>query len=362
MKAPTAGSAIAIAFALTLAACGDDDSDATESTPAATSLQSEETSAATTTQSQATATDSTVPDPADTPSLESPADEQPNLDLTGLDVTITNTYRMTGTPDTPFGEPVTVTVNDTTEVETGLAYVVDLGSDTVTMSWSDDPTFDGFERTLEEGFADTYYFEFSQPILDGVTSTADGSSNLVPTVSVESSTTLKIEFTTGMTVGDGQTAVIRLERSSSEVLAGAEITLRNTIQIAAAQDAGGTGGTEVPIEVLLGAPEESLTVTGITGDGVEFPGFITLWDVDVRADAIEFTNVIETEPYPGFFRVIESDTFDRYYLETSADLSDVTPTTSDPAVAAEIDAEGRLVITVGEGYDNRGTGFTVILS
>lgn len=174
----------------------------------------------------------------------------------------------------------------------------------------------------------------------------------------EPTTTTSPEATSAPSTDPAATAAA----AATGVLAGADITLRNTIQIAAAQDAGGTGGVEVPIEVLLGAPEESLTVTGVTGDGVEFPGFITLWDVDVRADAIEFTNVVETEPYPGFFRVIEADTFDRYYLETSADLSGVTPTTSDPAVAAEIDAEGRLVITVGEGYDNRGTGFTVTLS
>lgn len=142
---------------------------------------------------------------------------------------------------------------------------------------------------------------------------------------------------------------------------GASLVVTNTIQIARPVAEGGTAGVEVPIEALLGAPADSLRARGkLNPDTVEFAAFLGLWDVDFSNDSIAFRNIVTeaTQPFPGFLRVIEAGTFDRYYITISPDYLG-RPKVDKPFVSVERTGVDTLEVTIGEGYDNRQSGFTI---
>jgi hypothetical protein len=141
----------------------------------------------------------------------------------------------------------------------------------------------------------------------------------------------------------------------------AGFTIDNTLETAAPVEMGGTGGQELPIEVVLGAPKGSLTGTGtVSYADVELTNYLMLWDVDFSANSITFTSTVDCDapPFPGFCRILEPGTFDRYYLSFEPALSFATITTSDPSIVAEVRGEA-LVIEIGPGRDTSAAGFTV---
>lgn len=87
---------------------------------------------------------------------------------------------------------------------------IDVGGESITMDWNEAPEFDDAERTIEAGSADQYTFSFDDSVLEGVAATADDSQTLVPEVSQPDDNTIVVEFGEGLTLGDGQTAVITL--------------------------------------------------------------------------------------------------------------------------------------------------------
>lgn len=137
---------------------------------------------------------------------------------------------------------------------------------------------------------------------------------------------------------------------------GTTFTVVNTIQIAAPDSMGGTNGVELPLETLVGAPAGSLTgEASLSESEVELPGFITLWDLDFGKKSITFNNLITpaNEPFPGFLRVLEAGTYDRYYITTSeAFIIDNVDINIPVGVTIDILSDTELLIVFGEGYDN----------
>ena len=149
------------------------------------------------------------------------------------------------------------------------------------------------------------------------------------------------------------------------IMLGTGVTLNNTIEIAAVDSMGGTNGMEVPVETFLNVSANSLEgSSSISADAIEFSNFIARWDIDVEEELIKFTNLVtaNNEPYPGYLRVVEAGTFDRYYFKFE---STVTPPNmmeiSSPHVTAQMLSDTELVITIGEGYDTASSGFEVSL-
>jgi hypothetical protein len=113
----------------------------------------------------------------------------------------------------------------------------------------------------------------------------------------------------------------------------------------------------------MGRPANSLTVKTTVGSAEpEVKGFLGLWDVDFSRRSITFSNIVkpETQPFPGFLRVIEAGTFDRYYIRMDAPFCRQAKVDKAFVVAQCLSAQ-ELKITIGEGYDNRQPGFSVHL-
>lgn len=148
------------------------------------------------------------------------------------------------------------------------------------------------------------------------------------------------------------------------IAAGTQVTVVNTIQKAAPQQQMGTDGKEVPIEALMGQPAGSLVVQApMHPDQVEFKGFLRLWNVDATPRSITLTNIVtpEKQPFPGFLRVIEAGTYDRYYITMDTPFC-FEPSVDKAHVKVECLSEKQLKLTIGEGYDNRQTGLRVSLN
>lgn len=143
---------------------------------------------------------------------------------------------------------------------------------------------------------------------------------------------------------------------------GTSVSARNTFQNDLAPPAG-TGGQELSIEQLTGAIEGSLTGNAVvSATEVEFPGFVGLWDIDVDVNTITFVNITDpgNPPFDGFFRVLEPGTFDRYYFMLGDPLGTESVSSNHPAVTATALSTTEVLVTVGEGYDTAGSGFTVL--
>ncbi|MEM9522353.1 MAG: hypothetical protein AAGA37_23815 [Actinomycetota bacterium] len=122
---------------------------------------------------------------------------------------------------TPFFDQIDATVGDGVEV-TNYIYEFDFSSDSISMVWSTDASFDQFEPfvgaasgiTQEEAsaapLADEYHFVFDFDISD-LTFSADTDAALVVETRVEGADTLVIAVPGGTSIGDGFDAEITVE-------------------------------------------------------------------------------------------------------------------------------------------------------
>lgn len=135
-------------------------------------------------------------------------DDQTSTSLSGLSVTVANTFQsddQTSGREVPFGEPETAVVGSDLEFAPFIIYDVDISDREIRMDYVGG---EELARVIEPGTVDRYRFTFSEPVL--TTATADTSAALVPAVTVESPTTLLVEISEGMEIGDGIGAVISL--------------------------------------------------------------------------------------------------------------------------------------------------------
>lgn len=148
---------------------------------------------------------------------------------------------------------------------------------------------------------------------------------------------------------------------------GSVVEIRNTLQIAADPNQGGTGGAELPVETVLGAPEGTYNLSStVSSNGIEFDDYLEgLYDININENEITFTLVaaIDDPIYSNFFRTIEEGTFDRYYL-TFSDGHNISSSSSSSASAMlNIISTNEIVVVIGEGWDfNPGSTFTLTLN
>ncbi len=142
---------------------------------------------------------------------------------------------------------------------------------------------------------------------------------------------------------------------------GSSVTVTNTFQSTAF-----TNGAEQAIEDLFQAPAGSLAATANVGAAVEFPAYLlNLYDIDIKENSISFEVVAQTDDpnYGTLFRVLEADTYDRYYLafDNAQDVNEFS--SSNSSVNLRIDSDKILVVEIGEGYDFKpGQNFTITLN
>ncbi len=150
-------------------------------------------------------------------------------------------------------------------------------------------------------------------------------------------------------------------RREKEITLGSSVTVRNTFQSVAF-----TNGSEMPIEDLFMVPEGSLAATANVGAAIEFPSYLlSLYDIDIDENSISFNVVAEAgDPtYGDLFRVLEPDTFDRYYFTFDNTQNVNGFTSSNSSVNLRIDSDNILVVEIGEGYDfNPSQNFTITLN
>ena len=156
------------------------------------------------------------------------------------------------------------------------------------------------------------------------------------------------------------------DNESSPIKNGALVEIRNTLEIAADVSQGGTGGNELPIETVLGAPEGTYNLTNTVSNAIEFDDYLEgLYDIDISESAITFTLVAaQNDPiYSSFFRTIEPGTFDRYYLTFSNDHDITSASSSDNSAGLNIISSNEIVVVIGEGWNfNPGSTFTLSLN
>ncbi|MFK7806670.1 MAG: hypothetical protein AB8F74_02610 [Saprospiraceae bacterium] len=149
--------------------------------------------------------------------------------------------------------------------------------------------------------------------------------------------------------------------SSTPITLDSSVTVTNTFQSTAF-----TSGAEQAIEDLFQVPAGSLAATADLSTAVEFPAYLlNLYDIDIDENSISFEVVAQADDpnYGALFRVLEADTYDRYYF-TFAEEQDVDGfSSSNSAVNLRIDSDKVLVVEIGEGYDFKpGQSFTITLN
>jgi hypothetical protein len=158
-------------------------------------------------------------------------------------------------------------------------------------------------------------------------------------------------------------ACSNMPAAHSSLPGNAGITMDNTIQIARPAAQMGTDNKEIPIESLIGKPVGSMTAKlKVDHKSIELRSYLGLWDVDFSEKSIGFINIVNPakQPFPGFLRVIEAGTFDRYYIRSESAFC-AKPSVDKPFIKVECLSDRELKITIGEGYDNRQSGFKVSL-
>ena len=149
--------------------------------------------------------------------------------------------------------------------------------------------------------------------------------------------------------------------TTTPITTGVNVTVTNTFQSTAF-----TQGAELAIEDLFQMSAGSLAATATVSDGIEFPAYLlNLYDIDIDENSISFTVVAELDDpnYGTLFRVLEADTYDRYYLtfDEEQDISGFT--SSNASVNLRIDTGNVLVVEIGEGYDFKpNQSFTITLN
>lgn len=142
---------------------------------------------------------------------------------------------------------------------------------------------------------------------------------------------------------------------------GSSVTVTNTFQSTSF-----TMGAEQAIEDLFQMPAGSLASTANVSAAIEFPAYLlNLYDIDIDENSIRFEVVAQSDDptYMDLFRILEADTYDRYYLtfEEAQEVSGFT--SSNSSVNLRIDSDKVLVIEIGEGYDFKpGQNFTITLN
>lgn len=147
----------------------------------------------------------------------------------------------------------------------------------------------------------------------------------------------------------------------SPITLGSSVTVTNTFQSTAF-----TNDAELAIEDLFQVPAGSLAATANTGAAVEFPAYLlNLYDIDIDENSISFEVVAQSDDptYGDLFRILEADTYDRYYFtfNTAQEVNGFT--SSNANVNLRIDSDKILVVEIGEGYDFKpGQNFTITLN
>lgn len=149
--------------------------------------------------------------------------------------------------------------------------------------------------------------------------------------------------------------------SSTPISLDSSVTVTNTFQSTAF-----TMDAELAIEDLFQVPAGSLAATADVSTAVEFPAYLlNLYDIDIDETSISFTVVAQDDDpnYGTLFRILEADTYDRYYL-TFEEAQDVDGfTSSNSSVNLRIDSDKVLVVEIGEGFDFKpGAAFTISLN
>lgn len=150
-------------------------------------------------------------------------------------------------------------------------------------------------------------------------------------------------------------------KTESAIAIGSNVTATNTFQSTSF-----TMDAETTIEALFMAPAGSLAASATVGSAVEFPAYLlNLYDIDIDENSIKFTVEAQADDpnYGTLFRVLESDTYDRYYLTFDESQNVSGATSSNSSVNLRIDSDKVLVVEIGEGYDFKpGQNFTITLN
>ena len=149
--------------------------------------------------------------------------------------------------------------------------------------------------------------------------------------------------------------------NKDDIKPGSSVTVTNTFQSPSF-----TNGIEQAIEDLFQVPAGSLAATANVGAAVEFPAYLlNLYDIDINENKISFTVVAQADDanYGNLFRVLEADTYDRYYFTFNVDQKVKDFSSSNSSVNLRIDSDKVLVVEIGEGYDFKpGQNFTITLN
>ena len=150
------------------------------------------------------------------------------------------------------------------------------------------------------------------------------------------------------------------DNAESPVELGSRVTVTNTFQSTAF-----TNGTELAIEDLFQVSAGSLAVTSNVSDNVEFPAYLlNLYDIDIDENSITFEVAAASDDptYGDLFRILEPDTFDRYYFTFDEPQNVKSFSSSNASVNLRLDSANVLVVEIGEGYDfNPDQAFTITL-
>lgn len=151
------------------------------------------------------------------------------------------------------------------------------------------------------------------------------------------------------------------KEDQSAIKSGSSVTVTNTFQSTAQ-----TSGVEVTIEDVFGLSANALAATATVEEAVEFPDYLLgLYDIDIDENKISFELVAAANDttYGSFFRTIEPDTKDRYYLKFDEDQNVNSFSSDNASVNLRMDSDRVLVVEIGEGFDfNPGTSFSITLN
>jgi len=155
-------------------------------------------------------------------------------------------------------------------------------------------------------------------------------------------------------------------KKQKPIIVDTDVSIRNTLQSSADPVDGGTGGAELPVEVIFGAPDGTYNLTTeVKEEGAEFEGYLEgLYTIDLNKDEINFELVapVDHPIYSAFFRVIEAGTFDRYYLTFNEGHNIKNWTSDNPSVSLGIISDSEIKIEIGEGFNfNPGSKFRIEL-
>lgn len=142
---------------------------------------------------------------------------------------------------------------------------------------------------------------------------------------------------------------------------GSSVTVTNTFQ-----STDFTMDAELAVEDLFQVPAGSLAANANVGAAIEFPAYLlNLYDIEIDENSINFEVVakLDDPTYMNLFRVLEANTYDRYYLTFDNAQAVNAFTASNASVNLRIDSNKILVVEIGEGYDFKpGQNFTITLS